>query len=67
MFDVIRNYDPEYDYGCNVYDNTPQSVLDALYYDREYHPDEVRFVTTDKETAKIANKYFGEDSIKLIK
>lgn len=67
LFDIIRDYSPEYDYGCEIYKGTPKSVLNALYYDREYHPDEVCFATTDKEVAKIANKYFGDDSIKIIK
>ena len=65
-FDIIEV--PEnYNYGCTIYPGTPQVVLNALYYDREYHPDEVVFVTTDKELAKIANKYFGDDSIRVIK
>lgn len=65
-FDIIE-VPADYNYGCTVYPGTPQIVLNALYYDREYHPDEVVFVTTDKELAKIANKYFGDDSIRVIK
>lgn len=65
-FDIVEVPD-DYDYGCKVYEDTPQVVLNALYYDREYHPDEVVFVTVNKELAKIANKYFGEDSIRLLK
>lgn len=43
-----------------------QDIADALFYDREYHPDEVVFVTTEKEVAEMANLYFGEDSIMVI-
>lgn len=49
-----------------VQDGIPQDIADALYYDSEYHPDEVVFVTTDKEKARTANLYFGEDSIMVI-
>lgn len=65
-FDIIENNDLNYDYGCKIHENTNQEILNALYYDREYYPDEVVFVTDDKNTADIANLYFGEDSIKII-
>ena len=66
-FDVIENIAHDYDYGCTVYDNTDPEILSALYYDREYYPDEVMFITTNKDKARKANLYFGEDSIYVIK
>ena len=38
----------------------------AIWYDQYVHPDETYFVTTNREVAEEANKYFGEDSIILI-
>ena len=39
----------------------------AIQYENMCHPDEMIFVTSDKKLAEVANRYFGEDSIKLLK
>lgn len=45
----------------------PIEVALAIQYEKMCHPDELIFVTSNKEYAKIANKYFGEDSVKYLK
>ena len=39
----------------------------AYAYDSNQHPDETIFVTTNPEIAEIANRFFGEDSIELLR
>ena len=42
------------------------SLAAAIDYDNKIHPDETIFVTTNLNAAKIANLFFGEDSIILL-
>lgn len=60
MYDVCHNLN-------SVKDDIPDELKIAIEYENGYHPDEVIFVTTNKEMAIVANKYFGSDSIKLMK
>lgn len=39
----------------------------ALAYDYYEHPDETVFVTGNAELGDLANRYFGNDSIKILK
>jgi hypothetical protein len=48
-------------------EDIPVELALAIQYDNMYHPDETIFVTCNEETADIANRYFGEDSIELLK
>lgn len=48
-------------------DILPKDIYLASYYEKLCHPDEVVFVTSDQKMADFANKYFGEDSIILLK
>ena len=43
-----------------------EDIKFAMSYDKDCHPDEVVFVTDDKDIAEEANRFFGEDSIILI-
>ena len=45
----------------------PTELYLAVYYDKLCHPDEVIFVTSDSHLADVANRYFGTDSIILLK
>ena len=48
-------------------DEIPSELALAIQYEKICHPDETIFVTSDKDMADIANRYFGEDSIELLK
>ena len=55
--------DPIYDKGDFELNNDLMILSTAFHYDYYIHPDETVFVTNDLVLKKIANMFFGEDSI----
>ena len=55
--------DPIYDKGDFELNNDLMILSTAFHYDYYRHPDETVFVTNDLVLKKIANMFFGEDSI----
>lgn len=43
-----------------------EELATAIYYDKNIHPDETIFVTSNYYLSIIANLYFGEDSVIFI-
>ena len=62
-----NKFDICYEESIEITDNIPSELALAIQYENMFHPDETVFVTNDEEMAKIANRYFGEDSIELLK
>ena len=62
-----NKFDICYEESIEMTDEIPSELALAIQYDKMCHPDETIFVTSDKEVAEIANRYFGEDSIELLK
>lgn len=53
--------------NINLKDDSLIALACAYAYDSSQHPDETIFVTTDPNIAEIANRFFGEDSIELLR
>lgn len=62
-----NKFDICYEESIEMTDEIPSELALAIQYEKICHPDETIFVTSDKEVAEIANRYFGEDSIELLK
>ena len=62
-----NKFDICYEESIEISDEIPSELALAIQYEKMCHPDETIFVTSDKELAEIANRYFGEDSIELLK
>ena len=62
-----NKFDVCYEEGLTSDGSIPIELALAVQYEMMFHPDEVEFITCDKKMAEIANRYFGEDSIRLIK
>lgn len=62
-----NKFDICYEESIDIQDDVPIELALAVQYEKMCHPDELIFVTCNKETAEIANQYFGEDSIMLLK
>ena len=62
-----NKFDICYEESVEVTDEIPSELALAIQYEKMCHPDETIFVTSDKDMADIANRYFGEDSIELLK
>ena len=60
-------FDICYEESIDVPEGMSSELALAIQYEKMCHPDEMVFVTSNKETAEIANRYFGEDSIELLK
>lgn len=60
-------FDICYEESIDIPEGMSSELALAIQYEKMYHPDEMIFVTGNKETAEIANRYFGEDSIELLK
>ena len=62
-----NKFDICHEESIEITDEIPSELALAIQYDKMCHPDETIFVTSDKKVADIANRYFGEDSIELLK
>lgn len=62
-----NKFDICYEESLEMTDEIPSELALAIQYEKMCHPDETIFVTSDKDMAAIANRYFGEDSIELLK
>lgn len=62
-----NKFDICYEESTEMTDEIPSELALAIQYEKMCHPDETIFVTSDKELAEVANRYFGEDSIELLK
>lgn len=62
-----NKFDICYEESIELSDEISAELALAIQYEKMCHPDETIFVTSDKELAEVANQYFGEDSIELIK
>ena len=62
-----NKFDICYEESIGMKDEIPSELALAIQYEKMCHPDETIFVTSDKDMANIANRYFGEDSIELLK
>ena len=62
-----NKFDVCYEESVEITDEIPSELALAMQYEKMCHPDETIFVTSDKDMADIANRYFGEDSIELLK
>lgn len=62
-----NKFDICYEESIEMTDEIPSELALAIQYEKMCHPDEAIFVTSDKDMADIANRYFGEDSIELLK
>ena len=62
-----NKFDICYEESVEVTDEIPSELALAIQYEKMCHPDETVFVTSDPKVAEIANRYFGEDSIELLK
>lgn len=62
-----NKFDICYEESVEMTDEIPSELALAIQYEKMCHPDETIFVTSDKELAEVANRYFGEDSIELLK
>ena len=62
-----NKFDICYEESIEIPEGMPVELALAIQYEKMFHPDEVIFVTSDEEVADIANRYFGEDSIELLK
>ena len=62
-----NKFDICYEESVEIMDELPTELALAIQYEKMCHPDETIFVTSDKDVAEIANRYFGEDSIELLK
>ena len=62
-----NKFDICYEESIGMTDEIPSELALAIQYEKMCHPDETIFVTSDKDMADIANRYFGEDSIELLK
>lgn len=60
-------FDICYEESIEMTDEVPSELALAIQYEKMCHPDETIFVTSDEDIADIANRYFGEDSIELLK
>jgi hypothetical protein len=61
-----NKFDICHEESVDTLDEIPSEVALAIQYDRMCHPDETIFVTSNKDLAEVANRYFGEDSIELL-
>jgi hypothetical protein len=62
-----NKFDICYEESIEMTDEIPSELALAIQYEKICHPDETVFVTSDKDVAEIANRFFGEDSIELVK
>ena len=62
-----NKFDICYEESIEISEGMSLELALAIQYEKMCHPDEMIFVTNNKEIAEIANKYFGEDSIELLK
>jgi hypothetical protein len=62
-----NKFDVCYEESIETTEDIPSELALAVQYEKMCHPDELIFVTSNKDTADIANRYFGEDSIVLLK
>lgn len=60
-------FDICYEESIDIVEDMSSELALAIQYEKMCHPDEMVFVTSDEKTAEIANRYFGEDSIELLK
>lgn len=62
-----NKFDVCYEESIEITDEIPSELALAIQYEKMCHPDETIFITSDKDMAEVANRYFGEDSIELLK
>lgn len=62
-----NKYDICYEESIEHKKDIPMEIALAMQYEKMCHPDELIFVTSNKDYAEIANRYFGTDSIIYLK